>query len=165
MLRRLSDPPQHYPHHMGTAVLAPLLMIGGALGALEGHLLPFEGTGFWALISMGAILGGTMRSPLTGIMFAAEVTHDFGSLLPLTIATVVAHGFTVLVLRRSILTEKVARRGYHLTREYAIDPLEILFVREVMRPEAVVLPANGSIAGAAALLGRSEEHTSELQSR
>jgi CIC family chloride channel protein len=112
-------------------VLAPLLMIGGALGALEGHVLPFEGAGFWSLVSMGAILGGTMRSPLTGIMFAAEVTHDWNSLVPLTIAVVIAHGFTVLTLKRSILTEKVARRGYHLTREYEIDPLEVLFVRDV----------------------------------
>jgi CIC family chloride channel protein len=122
-------------------VLAPLLMIGGALGALEGHLLPFEGTGFWALVSMGAILAGTMRSPLTGIMFAAEVTHDWSSLLPITIAAAIAHGFTVLVLKRSILTEKVARRGYHITREYAIDPLEVLFVRDVFAPtEAPTAP-------------------------
>ena len=112
-------------------VLAPLLMIGAALGALEGHLLPFEGTGFWALISMGAILAGTMRSPLTGIMFAAEVSHDWNALVPLTVAGVIAHGFTTLALRRSILTEKVARRGYHITREYEIDPLEVLFVRDV----------------------------------
>lgn len=121
-------------------VLAPLLMIGGALGALAGHLLPFEGAGFWALISMGAILGGTMRSPLTGILFAAEVTHDFGALLPLTVASVVAHGFSVLVLQRSILTEKVARRGYHITREYGIDPLEVLFVRDVVQLAATPTP-------------------------
>jgi H+/Cl- antiporter ClcA len=113
-------------------VLAPLLMIGGALGALEGHILPFEGHGFWALVSMGAILGGTMRSPLTGILFAAEVTQDFGALLPISVAVVVAHGFTVLFLKRSILTEKLVRRGYHITREYAIDPLEVLFVRDVI---------------------------------
>jgi len=121
-------------------VLAPLLMIGGALGALEGHLLPFAGTGFWALISMGAILGGTMRSPLTGILFAAEVTHDFGVLMPLTIAAVTAHGFTVLTLKRSILTEKVARRGYHIAREYEVDPLEILFVRDVAPPAIEPVP-------------------------
>jgi hypothetical protein len=122
-------------------VLAPLLMIGGAVGALEGHVLPGEGAGFWALISMGAILGGTMRSPLTGILFAAEITGDFGAMLPLTVACVVAHGFTVLVLRRSILTEKVARRGYHVSREYEIDPLEVLFVRDVMElPPAAPAP-------------------------
>ncbi len=121
-------------------VLAPLLMIGGALGALEGHVFPAQGAGFWALISMGAILGGTMRAPLTGILFATEVTHDFGALLPLTVACVVAHGFTVLVLRRSILTEKVARRGYHVSREYGIDPLEVLFVRDVVEPSTPTPP-------------------------
>ena len=121
-------------------VLAPLLMIGGALGALAGHVLPFEGAGFWALISMGAMLGGTMRSPLTGILFAAEVTHEFDALLPLTVACVVAHGFSVLVLKRSILTEKVARRGYHITREYGIDPLEVLFVRDVVELPSTPTP-------------------------
>jgi CBS-domain-containing membrane protein len=63
-------------------------------------------------------------------------------LLPLLVAATIAHGFTVLVLKRSILTEKIARRGYHVSREYAIDPLEILFVREVMRTSVVAIPAS-----------------------
>ena len=128
-------------------VLAPLLLMGGALGGLEAIYLPPEGTGFWPLISMGAILGGTMRSPFTGVVFAVELTHDVNMLLPLLIAVTIAHTTTVLALRRSILTEKVARRGYHLTREYSVDPLEILFVREVMRPNVAVLPADLPLAG------------------
>ena len=127
-------------------VLAPLLMMGGALGGLEAMILPNEGAGFWPLISMGAVLGGTMRSPFTSIVFAFELTHDGNVFLPLLVGSVVAHGFTVLVLKRSILTEKVARRGYHLSREYAVDPLEILFVREVMRTKVAVLMANTTIA-------------------
>ncbi|MFN8537518.1 MAG: chloride channel protein [Thermomicrobiales bacterium] len=103
-------------------VLAPLLMVGGALGGVEALFLPNQGPGFWPLISMGAILGGTMRSPFTGIIFSLELTHDINALLPLTVAVFLAHGFTVLTLRRSILTEKISRRGYHLSREYAIDP-------------------------------------------
>jgi CIC family chloride channel protein len=126
-------------------VLAPLLMMGGALGGLEAMFLPYEGAGFWPLISMGAILGGTMRAPLTSIVFAFELTHDANVFLPLLVGSVVAHGFTVLTLRRSILTEKVARRGYHLSREYAVDPLEILFVREVMRTKVAVLPAASTL--------------------
>jgi len=122
-------------------VLAPLLMMGGALGGLEAMFFPAEGAGFWPLVSMGAILGGTMRSPFTGVVFALELTHDVNMLLPLLVAVTIAHGFTVLVLDRSILTEKVARRGYHLSREYAVDPLEILFTREVMRNNIVALPA------------------------
>jgi chloride channel protein, CIC family len=127
-------------------VLAPLLMMGGALGGLEAMALPAEGAGFWPLVSMGAILGGTMRSPLTGVVFALELTHDVNMLLPLLVATSVAHAFTVLTLRRSILTEKVSRRGFHLTREYAPDPLEILFVREVMRTRVAALPAELAVA-------------------
>ena len=126
-------------------VLAPLLMIGGALGGIESWWLPVEGAGFWPLVSMGAILGGAMRVPLTGVVFALELTHDVNMLLPLLIAVTIAHGFTVLVMRRSILTEKIARRGYHLSREYAIDPLEILFVREVMRTNVAALPAGAPI--------------------
>jgi CIC family chloride channel protein len=122
-------------------VLAPLLMMGGALGGLEAMFLPNGGAGFWPLISMGAILGGTMRSPLTSVVFTLELTHDVSVLLPLLVAATMAHAFTVLTLKRSILTEKVARRGYHLSREYAVDPLEILFVRDVMRSNIVALPA------------------------
>ena len=126
-------------------VLAPLLMMGGALGGLEAMFLPNEGAGFWPLISMGAILGGTMRSPFTSIVFAFELTHDANVFLPLLVGSVIAHAFTVLTLKRSILTEKVARRGYHLSREYSVDPLEILFVREVMRSNVVVLSAEASV--------------------
>ncbi len=126
-------------------VLAPLLMMGGALGGLEAHFLPFEGVGFWPLVSMGAILGGTMRAPLTGVVFALELTHDVNMMLPLLLAVIIAHGMTVLLLRRSILTEKVARRGFHLSREYAVDPLEIVFASEVARRAVVALPAEATL--------------------
>jgi H+/Cl- antiporter ClcA len=126
-------------------VLAPLLMMGAALGGVEAMFLPHEGAGFWPLVSMGAILGGTMRAPFTAILFALELTHDINVLLPLLVAAMLAHATTVLLLKRSILTEKVARRGFHITREYATDPLEILFVREVMRTKLVVFPADATV--------------------
>ncbi len=142
-------------------VLAPLLMIGGALGGVEAHMLPFEGVGFWPLVSMGAILGGTMRSPLTGVIFALELTHDVNIMLPLLLAVTIAHGFTVLALRRSILTEKVARRGYHLSREYAVDPLEIIFAREVVRTAVVALPADATPDRVAAAIGEARRDRQE----
>ena len=126
-------------------VLAPLLMMGAALGGVEAMFLPYEGAGFWPLVSMGAILGGTMRAPFTAVLFALELTHDINVMLPLLVAAMLAHGTTVLLLKRSILTEKVARRGFHLSREYAVDPLEILFVREVMRTKLAVLPAKATV--------------------
>jgi CBS domain-containing protein len=115
--------------------------MGAALGGVEAQWFPNQGAGFWQIVSMGAILGGTMRSPFTGIMFVLELTHDVNLLLPLLMAVTCAHALTVLVLKRSILTEKVSRRGFHLTREYATDPLEILFTREVMASEVAAIPA------------------------
>jgi chloride channel protein, CIC family len=146
-------------------VLAPLLMMGGALGGLEAMFLPHEGAGFWPLISMGAILGGTMRSPFTSIVFAFELTHDANVFLPLLVASVIAHGFTVLTLRRSILTEKVARRGYHLSREYAVDPLEILSVRNVMRTKVVVLPATSTLGEIWHSLHTNHDHNHRQEQR
>jgi H+/Cl- antiporter ClcA len=113
-------------------VLAPMLMIGGALGGLEALVFPAVGPGFWALVGLAGVLGGVMRSPLTGVAFALELTHRWEALLPLLIAATAAYAVSVLLLRRSVLTEKVARRGVHLSREYSIDPLEVLFVGDVM---------------------------------
>jgi CBS domain-containing protein len=142
-------------------VLAPLLMMGGALGGLEGLVFPDQGVGFWPLIGMGAILGGTMRSPLTGMIFAVELTHDMNMLLPLAIAVSVAHTFTVLTLRRSILTEKVARRGFHVSREYAIDELEILFVRDVMNSGPRTLPLAASLREVMPMLDDGDDDKSQ----
>jgi CIC family chloride channel protein len=113
-------------------VLAPVFMIGGSLGALEGHLLPYVFAGFWAMAGLAAVVGGVMRSPLTGVIFTLELTHGWNALPALLVASVSAYALSALILKRSVLTEKIARRGLHLTREYTTDPLEAFFAREVM---------------------------------
>jgi H+/Cl- antiporter ClcA len=113
-------------------VLAPLLMIGAALGALEAQVFPAVGAGFWPLVGLAAILAAAMRSPLTGVVFAVELTHRYEALLPLLIGAASAYAISVLILRRSILTEKIARRGVHVNHEYSVDPLEVLFVGDVI---------------------------------
>jgi len=115
-------------------------MMGGALGAIEAHWLPTGDISLWATISMAAMMAGTMRSPLTAMIFTLELTHDLNLLPALLIASITAHALTVLMLRRSILTEKVARRGYHVTREYSVDPLAVLRVSEVMDPDPPTIP-------------------------
>jgi CIC family chloride channel protein len=133
-------------------VLAPLLILGAALGGLLSPYLPAAGLGYWQLLGMAAILGGTMRVPFTAVLFALELTGDLHMLLPLFAASVAAYGFTVLTIPRSILTEKIARRGFHVSRELAIDPLEVLFARDVMRPVVAALPSGVTQAEAGALL-------------
>jgi H+/Cl- antiporter ClcA len=115
-------------------VLAPVFMIGASLGAAEAGLLPHFAAGFWATCGLAAVVGGVMRSPLTGIVFTLELTHAWNYLLPLVVASVSAYALSVLLLKRSVLTEKIARRRLHLTREYTTDPLETFFAHEVMTP-------------------------------
>jgi H+/Cl- antiporter ClcA len=119
-------------------VLAPLLMIGAALGSLEAQVFPAVGAGFWPLVGLAAIVAAAMRSPLTGVVFAVELTHRYEALLPLLIGAAAAYAISILILRRSILTEKIARRGVHVNHEYSVDPLEVLFVGDVMRDPGTV---------------------------
>jgi len=137
-------------------VLAPLLIIGGAMGAALSGYLPAATPGFWPLIAMAATMGGTMRSPLTATFFAVELTGNTHALLPLMTACGVAHAVTVLTMRRSILTEKIARRGHHIVREYRIDPFALTRVSEVMTKDVQTVPATMTLHAAAAFLTRPE---------
>jgi CBS domain-containing protein len=101
---------------------------------------------------MAATMGGTMRSPLTATFFATELTGNTHVLLPLIAACSTAHLVTVLLMRRSILTEKVARRGHHIVREYRIDPFALTKVEQVMTKQVDSVPAELTLHGAAALL-------------
>lgn len=127
-------------------VLAPLLIIGAALGAFGAGFFPGQEPGLWALICMTAFMGGTMRAPLTAMIFAVELTHDYNTLPALMAASVVAYAATVLLMRRSILTEKVARRGLHLLREYSVDPFMLVRVGEIMDGDLGMVRADMSVA-------------------
>ncbi|CAM2156026.1 chloride channel protein, CIC family [Pararobbsia alpina] len=140
-------------------VLAPLLMMGAALGAVLGPYLPGGSPGLWPLVFMAATLGGMMRAPIMSVIFAFELTHDLNAFAPLLLASAVSYGFTVLVMRRSILTEKIARRGYHIYREYGIDPLERHFVDEVMTRAPVAIDAEMPLDAALEThFGRAQKH-------
>ncbi len=124
-------------------VLAPLLLIGGALGATASRFIPVGDAALWALIGMAAMMGGTMGAPLTAVAFLLELTGDLTVGPGLLVACSAASLVTVLVLKRSILTEKVARRGHHVAREYSVSPLARLRVKDVMEREAPTL--NGAL--------------------
>ena len=138
-------------------VLAPLLILGGAVGWLIGLLLP-GAHGFWALIGMAAMLGGTLPAPLTAVVFAVEITGDVAALAPLLAATMAAYAVTVLLLKRSILTEKIARRGQHVTREYGIDPYDLARVEAVMTRSVETLNAGSPLTEALAAIETGIHH-------
>lgn len=126
-------------------VLAPLIIMGGALGAIEAQWIPTGDVGLWVMLSMAAMMGGTMRAPLTAMVFTLELTHDLNALPALLLACIAAHGVTVLLMRRSILTEKVARHGHHLVREYTVDPLEAVRVADIMDRNVPTVPATMTV--------------------
>jgi chloride channel protein, CIC family len=127
-------------------VLAPLLIMGAGLGSVLSAWLPGGGPQLWALVCMAAMLAGTMRAPLTAVVFAFGLTHDVNAFLPTILSCAAAYGFTVIFMPRSILTEKIARRGRHVFREYGVDPLERHFVEEVMTRAVVAIPAELTLA-------------------
>ncbi len=122
-------------------ILAPMIMIGGAMGLALGHFLPFISPGAWAVVGMTAILAAALGAPLTAAMLAVELTHNGGLMLPVLLACVTAYAVGVLVQPRSMLTANLSRRGLHLTREYGVDPLELVMVAAAMHKDTVTFPA------------------------
>ena len=74
------------------------------------------------------------------------------ALLPLTLACTASYRVTSLVMPRSILAEKLGRRGYHLSREYGVDPLEMVTVADVMAELSVAVDEGSATSYADATL-------------
>jgi H+/Cl- antiporter ClcA/predicted transcriptional regulator len=138
-------------------ILAPILIMGAALGGLLGLVFPGKIPSEWALLGMAGALAGVMRSPFTSIIFPIELTHSSNLFLPLLITVTLAHIISVLILKRSILTEKVARRGFHVLREYAVEPLKVLFAEDVMSTDILTIPTGTPLAEAEEII-RTRNH-------
>ncbi|TAM97240.1 MAG: chloride channel protein, partial [Rhodanobacteraceae bacterium] len=139
-------------------VLAPLLALGAGLGGLEAIVFP-EPHLLWPLLGMCAILAGMMRMPFTAIMFALELTHDASALPALLVACIIAYGTSVFLMKRSILTEKVARRGFSIFREYSVNRLELTAVKDVMSTEITTIPGDLTLREAAnGYFGRDQQY-------
>jgi H+/Cl- antiporter ClcA len=126
-------------------VLGPLLLMGGALGGtlacLANHTVggAFE-PGLWSVVCMAAVFGGATRTPLTSVIFALELTHESNVLLPVLIACMVSDLVSLGLLKHSIMTEKIARRGVHIGHEYELDALAIQSVGQVMTADVETVP-------------------------
>lgn len=140
-------------------ILAPLLIIGGAMGALVGVWLP-GGSGPWAMIGMAGMMSAAMRAPLTAALFVAELTGQFVALPEAVAGSGTAFALAVLLLRRSILTEKISRRGRHISHEFTVDPLALRLADEVMTQNPETLPADMPVQDALAFFEGEATHRS-----
>ena len=131
--------------------LAPLFTIGGALGALAGaglgRLFPAAGIDLRiaALVGMAAIFAGASRALLTSVVFAFETTLQPLGLLPLLGGCTAAFLVASLLMRESIMTEKISRRGVRVPSNYEADFLDQVLVRDVCSRDTVMLRAEQTI--------------------
>lgn len=131
--------------------LAPLLIIGGGAGAVCGVVLnavaPGLGIdpGMAALVGMGAIFSGATRAMLASVVFAFETTHQIAGLLPLLAGCTTAYLVSCLIMRHTIMTEKIARRGVRTPADYVADALDRIYVRDIASRMVVVLRGDDSL--------------------
>lgn len=145
-------------------ILAPLLLIGGAMGAALGHVMPQLGPGSWVMVGMTSLLTAAIGCPLTSAMLALELTHNGNLMMPVLLACMVAYAISALVQPRSLLTEKLSSRGLHLSRELGVDPLETMLVGEAMHTSVFALPDSATAHDAAGWLHSMEERGPEAWS-
>ncbi len=132
--------------------LAPLFTVGGALGAFCGSLAaPFVGSDWGfdprvaALVGMSAMFAGASRALLASVVFAFETTGQATTLAPLLLGGAAAYLVSSLLMKHSIMTEKMARRGTRASLEYGVDPLAQTSVGQVASDEPVVLAADETV--------------------
>ena len=145
--------------------LAPLLTIGGALGALLGSviigLFPQAGVtlSLAALVGMAAMFSGASRALLTSIVFALESTGQPNALLPVLAAGTGAYMISFIFMKNTIMTEKIARKGVKTPDSYEPDLLEKVIVEEIMEDNEVALSELNTIAEVRTWLAGETEST------
>ncbi|HKK27171.1 MAG TPA: chloride channel protein [Gemmatimonadota bacterium] len=133
-------------------LLAPMFMVGASLGGAyalaanaifpAAHLDP----GAYALVGMAAVFASAARATFTLFVFAFEITRDFNSILPLMLVCVVADAVALRLMKQTILTRKLARRGLTVPQEFEVDVLQQVTVGEMMDPEPPTVPASMRIS-------------------
>ncbi len=132
--------------------LAPLFTVGGAMGALLGfgaaRMAPWCGIDprLAALVGMAAIFAGASRALLASVIFAFETTRQPLGLLPLIGGCSASYLVSCLMMRQTIMTEKIARRGVLVPQEYHADPLERILVRNVATSDPATFKANDRVS-------------------
>jgi CIC family chloride channel protein len=138
--------------------LAPLFTIGGGMGAALGvavtALCPGLGVDvrIAALVGMAALFAGASRAPLTSIIFAFETTRQPVGLLPLLAGCTAAFSVSCLLMKNSIMTEKIVRRGVRVLGEYTADFLDQIHVRDCALRLTITLSGDDTLGNVRAWL-------------
>lgn len=137
----------------GTAggTLAPVFTIGGTLGGVAGIIAArwfpelHLNIGIAALVGMVGIFAGASRALLTSVVFAIETTMQPAIIVPALGGCTMAYLVSCLLMRHSIMTEKMVRRGVRVPEEYQPDFLDSVQVNEMMTRKLVNLRDNQTV--------------------
>jgi CIC family chloride channel protein len=125
-------------------VFAPSLFTGAAAGVAFGVIAehafgPSVGSpAIYGVIAMGAVFAAAAQAPLTAIASVAEMTGNFGLVLPVMLAVGIAAGVSKRLSYGTIYTTKLLRRGTDIERPKPSSMLQVLTVADVMQPLAAI---------------------------
>jgi CIC family chloride channel protein len=143
-------------------LLAPMFMSGAAMGGafamIINQIIPGANLSpaACALVAMAAVFGSSARATFAMIIFAFEITRDYNGILPLMLVCVIADGVALYLMRNSIMTEKLARRGLRISQDYEADILQQINVGEVMDRNPGVIPSTMRVSELADRIARGE---------
>ncbi len=150
-------------------LLAPMFMAGAAMGGAfamivnqiipGAHLSPAA----FALVGMAAVFGSAARATFTLIIFAFEITRDYNAILPLMLVCVIAYGVTIPLMRNTIMTEKLARRGLRIPQDYETDILQHIDVGEVMDRNPYTVVSTTMVGELADRIARGDKQSTRHQ--
>jgi H+/Cl- antiporter ClcA len=146
--------------------LAPLLTIGGAMGALLGTVIiywfPASGINIplAVLAGMSALFAGASRAYLTSIIFALETTGQTNALLPLLATCTAAYFVSYFMMENTIMTEKIARKGIKTPHSYQPDALEKVTVAQALTDKGMILSEKNTVKEVREWLNEQEEYHS-----
>jgi len=129
-------------------IFAPSLFLGAMTGGLFGvaahTLLPdvTASPGAYSIVGMGAVVSATTHGPLTAILMLFEMTGDYKIILPLMTACIISSLFVGRLMRESIYTLKLMRRGVDIREGKEVNVLKSIAVRNVMNPAVETVKEN-----------------------
>jgi CIC family chloride channel protein len=130
-------------------IFSPSLFMGAALGgafaALMNTFLPLQlSVPAFAMVGMGAMVGGATGAVMTAVTMIFEMTLDYSIVMPMIVAVALSIGARRMISRETIYTLKLVRRGRAIPKARHANMFLVRAAREVMDTDIQVLPAEAS---------------------
>jgi chloride channel protein, CIC family len=147
-------------------MFSPSLFVGAMLGGAFGHLamVYFPGAtgpmGAYAIVGMAAVFAGMTRATFTAIIIVFEMTLDYQLILPVMFACVVANTVSSVLMKESIFTADLAKKGIRIVQDMGVNVIQTMSVYEAMCPaeNVVSVRENASIGDVYNNILRTEHH-------